>query len=668
MATTIKLKNGSGAPLAGDLVQGEPALDLTNKRLYTEDSGGTVIEVGTNPSTIDINAGTIDGTVIGGSSAAAGTFTTFTSTGIDDNATSTAITIDASENVGIGTASPGAKFDVKGSARIERDGSSTLLQFTDTGVSSRWIGMVDGTSRFAIYGTNGSTEEFVIDSSGNVGIGTTSPSSVLTAVTSSNANNIQIRRNSTTTNDYAQLGFSISTGTTADNNAEIRAIRTNSPNAGDAEIAFLNRGSGAGPTERMRIDSSGNVGIGTSNPSANLEIASTTSIAGARLTTSVGSDSEIEFINTSSGNHTWAIGQDFSNSNAFSIAYSNAVGASLSSNSKVVIDSSGNVGIGTTPPAWLSTWSALQLAGDTGESGSVYSNAGGPSGALGLAHNWYWNGTSNIYLESAGAADYAQFSGIHWWRTAPSGTAGTTATLSERMRLDNSGNLLVGTTSSTLYSSTSETGTNITSQGGLYVAHDGTHIPNFNRITTDGDIIKFRKDGTVVGSIISRGGNGLVINSENSYDLGLAVNGTVLFYAAPLKFYPNTDNNADLGSATNRFDDVYATNGTIQTSDANEKQDIETLSEAEQRVAVAAKGLLRKFRWRSAVEEKGDDARIHFGIIAQDLQAAFEAEGLDAGRYAMFIHSTWTDEETGEERSRMGVRYSELLAFIIAAI
>ena len=47
--TTIKLKNGSGAPTAGDLAQGEPALDLTNKRLYTEDSGGTVIEVGTNP-------------------------------------------------------------------------------------------------------------------------------------------------------------------------------------------------------------------------------------------------------------------------------------------------------------------------------------------------------------------------------------------------------------------------------------------------------------------------------------------------------------------------------------------------------------------------------------------------------------------------------------------
>ena len=50
--TTIKLKNGSGAPTAGDLVQGEPALDLTNKRLYTEDSGGTVIEVGVNPTSV----------------------------------------------------------------------------------------------------------------------------------------------------------------------------------------------------------------------------------------------------------------------------------------------------------------------------------------------------------------------------------------------------------------------------------------------------------------------------------------------------------------------------------------------------------------------------------------------------------------------------------------
>ena len=142
------------------------------------------------------------------------------------------------------------------------------------------------------------------------------------------------------------------------------------------------------------------------------------------------------------------------------------------------------------------------------------------------------------------------------------------------------------------------------------------------------------------------------------------------------------DNDVDLGQSNNRFDDVYATNGTIQTSDRNLKQDITELSDAEKRVAVAAKGLLRKYRWIDAVAEKGDNARIHFGIIAQDLEAAFTAEGLDAGKYAMFISTTWWEHEgekyneqdhipegvTATEVTRRGVRYPELLAFIISAL
>ena len=138
------------------------------------------------------------------------------------------------------------------------------------------------------------------------------------------------------------------------------------------------------------------------------------------------------------------------------------------------------------------------------------------------------------------------------------------------------------------------------------------------------------------------------------------------------------DDSVDLGSSSTRFDDVYATNGTIQTSDRNEKQDIAELSDAERRVAVAAKGLLRKFKWQSAVTEKGDNARTHFGIIAQDLQAAFTAEGLDAGDYAMFISTTWWEHEGkiytqdapegATEKTRLGIRYPELLAFIIAAL
>jgi hypothetical protein len=54
--------------------------------------------------------------------------------------------------------------------------------------------------------------------------------------------------------------------------------------------------------------------------------------------------------------------------------------------------------------------------------------------------------------------------------------------------------------------------------------------------------------------------------------------------------------------------------------------------------------------------------------MAQDLQAAFAAEGLDASDYAMWCSDTWVDKETNEEKTRLGIRYSELLAFIIAAL
>jgi hypothetical protein len=232
-----------------------------------------------------------------------------------------------------------------------------------------------------------------------------------------------------------------------------------------------------------------------------------------------------------------------------------------------------------------------------------------------------------------------------------------------------------------------------TQQSGVMV--EG-HVGRLNRLSTDGDILRFAKDGTTVGSIGNRFGAMYVHSPDGTNGSGLRFFDGVI---QPCESNGNdSDNDTDLGQVNSRFVDIYATNGTIQTSDRNEKQDIEALSDAEQRVAVACKGLLRKFRWKDAVAEKGDDARIHFGIIAQDLQAAFEAEGLDAGRYAMFISSTWweaqvertreveqedgttvtetyTATETYEEptegateRTRMGVRYPELLAFIIAAL
>lgn len=137
---------------------------------------------------------------------------------------------------------------------------------------------------------------------------------------------------------------------------------------------------------------------------------------------------------------------------------------------------------------------------------------------------------------------------------------------------------------------------------------------------------------------------------------------------------PDADNTRALGAGSLRWSTVFAATGTINTSDERQKQDIADLDEAERRVAVSLKGLIKKFRYKDAVDLKGDDARIHVGVIAQDVIAAFEAEGLDPFRYGIVCYNEW-DEEFDEDGNvtiaagnRYGIRYEELLAFIIAAL
>lgn len=123
------------------------------------------------------------------------------------------------------------------------------------------------------------------------------------------------------------------------------------------------------------------------------------------------------------------------------------------------------------------------------------------------------------------------------------------------------------------------------------------------------------------------------------------------------------DNAVSLGNGIYRWSVVYAATGTINTSDASTKQDILNLDEAEKRVAITIKGLIKKFRFKDAVADKGDAARIHIGVIAQEIQAVFVAEGLDAFKYGLFCSDILEDGTV-----RMGVRYEELLAFVIAAL
>lgn len=126
-------------------------------------------------------------------------------------------------------------------------------------------------------------------------------------------------------------------------------------------------------------------------------------------------------------------------------------------------------------------------------------------------------------------------------------------------------------------------------------------------------------------------------------------------------FYPEFDNKTTLGKSSKRWSQLHAGTDVIATSDRNEKEGIEELSEAELRVAQACKSLVRKFKFKGRV-------RKHIGIIAQDVRDAFSAEGLDAHEYGLFCSDTWTDEKSGEEITRLGIRYAELLAFIISAL
>lgn len=137
---------------------------------------------------------------------------------------------------------------------------------------------------------------------------------------------------------------------------------------------------------------------------------------------------------------------------------------------------------------------------------------------------------------------------------------------------------------------------------------------------------------------------------------------------------PGVDNSSDLGTGSFRWKEVFAVAPAINTSDAREKQDIEELNEAEKRVAIALKGLVKKYRFKDAVAKKGNDARIHVGVVVQEVIAAFEAEGLNPMRYAMVCYNEWDAEldENGNEiapaGNRYGIRYGELMAFIISAL
>ena len=234
---------------------------------------------GTAPVTgIDINSGTIDGTVIGGASAAAGTFTALTSTGIDDNAASTAITIDGSQNVGIGTSSPQRRLSITQPAdgngiRINHAARATStfwdielsgpnnegLVFAQNNGSSTVTSYAVGRS-YHIFAVNGS-DAVTIDSSGNVLVGGTTARSGSKIVVDGGAADTFIHLDSDSFNGTYESGIRFSSNTFSGTNyyqGEI-SFKGNNNYSGDLIFSTAASGTTNATTERMRLDASGNL-------------------------------------------------------------------------------------------------------------------------------------------------------------------------------------------------------------------------------------------------------------------------------------------------------------------------------------------------------------------------------------------------------------------------
>jgi hypothetical protein len=374
----------------------------------------------------------------------------------------------------------------------------------------------------------------------------------------------------------------------------------------------------------------------------------------------------------------------------------------------LAVDSTNNrVGIGTTSPA-----QALTVNGTdariylTGANTDIDMDASA-NGQLLLDGNGYGFG---VALNGTGAHLYTN-------SVTRSVIFGVNETEVARVA---STNYSVGTTTAATSlgtsTSSSDTGVSMSTTGRLSVANSNSYPLALNRYTSEGSLIQLNEAGVTRGAIGIKSNEIFIADSVAGLRMsGNGTNNVIPCTSAGV----GTNGVTDLGGNSNRFEDVYAS-GVIYDSDRNLKQDIEELSEAELRVATACKGLIRKYRWIKRVEEKGEDARIHVGIIAQELRDAFTSEGLDAGRYGMFISNTWwetneevaaveaadavyetqTDEEGNEtqvliseaveaqeayidriiydtaeeapegatEVTQLGVRYTQLLAFIIAAL
>ena len=336
--------------------------------------------------------------------------------------TSERMRIDQNGNVGIGTVSPSAKFEVyqdgnnvlrvgagaTGIAGFNFNGNagtynttSFLVQQSGTRVAQ----LVNLSSNPLLFGTSGN-EVARFDASGRFGVGTTSISALIEGWYTSTAPSLS---------SSAGAAFSLRGSST---------LRVNI--GSDPATPFggwIQSSNDAGSAFPLNLNPlGGNVGIGTTSPVTKFDV--------------VGADGQgVQF---RTGTRTVGIGQV--SSEAALYWGSGTALTFFSGLERMRLDPSGNLGLGVTPSAWGSGWKAVELVG-----GSVASSV---ATQMRVYQNAFFNGTNTVYKTANPASLYLQDSGGHYWSYAPSGAAGANISFVQAMVLNASGNLGLGVTPS----------------------------------------------------------------------------------------------------------------------------------------------------------------------------------------------------------------------------
>jgi trimeric autotransporter adhesin len=539
LAGTLAVANGGTGVTSST---GTGSVVLSNSPTFT----GTV----TIP-TADINGGTIDGTVIGGSTAAAGTFTTGqfnTSLNVDGTATmdglvsvvssSGATTVSASlYNNGAGAnTKTGIDFYAANSKYATiAGGFGAALPEVDILVGSGTqlkAATFSGGGDISFYEDTGTTPKFFWDASAeSLGIGTSSPTAVTnySALTLSGAYGGIIDLNNGSTNDLRILSQSTQSfiGTTS---ATPLIFRT-------------------AATERLRIDSTGNVGIGTTAPVSYqtgpvLNIGDTSdSYTQLNFTTATNGIQYIGFGDATTGTGRYQGLIQFNHANN-----SMGFGTGASTTANLLIDSSGNVGIGTSSPKSDDGGNKLEISNNANT--VVTLTATNDTTPL---LNFRSNAVDRLSIQSS-----SNFGANFLVRSNQDMRFGTNNT--ERMRIDSSGNLLVGKTSD----NNAVAGTTISNSGIVKATRTDWSLL-LNRLTTDGDIALFQKDGTTVGSIGTSTTSSNIFFTGASGEAGIELSGSAWL---PLDNGTRSDGGIDLGASTVRHRDLYLSGVIYADSDA----------------------------------------------------------------------------------------------------